>query len=310
MTAEPRFSVVMPAYNAEATIVAAVRSVLHQSVAELELIVVDDGSTDETVPRLRTAFDDERLSLIEQQNAGPAAARNAGIALARASVVSVIDSDDLWLPNYLEVMGAALDAEPEAGFAYTDAWLYDENRRRVARRSAMSGQRPPDRPPHDPRELLLELLQRNFIYTSASIRRTVLTEVGGYDERFRYGEDFELWLRILEAGHRAVRVRGNLAVHRRTTTSLTADLRRYYQGISDVYAAVAREHDLVPTERAVATHEQHWWEDQRARLDDAGFRRSLERRARNVVARLRDRRRWLEHPPAGVAETLKACGVT
>jgi glycosyltransferase involved in cell wall biosynthesis len=305
-----RFSVVMPAYDAAATIDAAIVSVLRQTVRDFELIVVDDGSTDGTLDRVRLLQADGRVTLLEQANSGPAAARNAGIAVARAPIVSVIDSDDLWLPTYLEVMGSALNRDPRAGFAYTDAWVLDDARGLVARRTAMSGQRPPSPTPPDPKRFLLELLDRNFVYTSASIPREVLVEVGGYDERFRYGEDFELWLRIVESGRHAIRVSGDLAIHRTSPSSLTADVRRFYEGICVVYATIAREHQLDPEEEAVALRRLAWWHLQLARLDDRSRRAHLVAFARRARALLRSHRQWLKHPPSVVAETLENCGIT
>jgi glycosyltransferase involved in cell wall biosynthesis len=307
---DPQFSVLMPAHDAAATIDAAIVSVLRQTVRDFELIVIDDGSTDDTVERVRRLQTDRRVMLLEQPNAGPAAARNAGIAVSRAPIVSVIDSDDLWLPTYLEIMGSALQRDPRAGFAYTDAWVLDDARCLVARETAMSGQRPPSPVPTDPKDFLLELLDRNFVYTSASIPRNVLAEVGGYDERFRYGEDFELWLRIIESGRHAVRVSGDLGVHRTRTSSLTSDVRRFYQGICEVYGAIAREHKLDAEERAIALRRVDSWSQQLARLDDPSGRARLLAAAKQTRALMRSRRQWLKHPPAVVAQTLENCGIT
>jgi len=106
----------MPAYNAGRTIEAAVKSVLRQTMTNFELIVIDDGSRDDTVDRLSAFRDDPRVKVLHQANAGPSAARNAAIEVASAPVVSVIDSDDLWVPTYLEAMEkAAQNGRGEAG---------------------------------------------------------------------------------------------------------------------------------------------------------------------------------------------------
>ena len=304
---EPRFSVVMPAHDAAATIGSAIRSVLRQTVEDLELIVVDDGSGDETLAVVRELQSDSRVVLVEQPNRGPSAARNTGIAAASAATISVIDSDDLWLPTYLEAMESTLEAAPGAGFAYTDAWLFDDVRRLVSTQSAMENSRPPEPVPADPETFLLELLERNFVYTSATIRRAVLRDVGGYDERLRYGEDFELWARILGRGYPAVRAPGRLAIHRKQATSLTADVRAFYAGICSVYRLILAEHALGPAERRVAERRLDAWEGHLGDLERPSPKSAALTRLRRLRSHLRDRRRWPRAIPAAVAETLAAC---
>jgi glycosyltransferase involved in cell wall biosynthesis len=307
--AEPAVSVVIPAHDAGATIEATVRSVLRQSRPDLEVIVVDDGSTDDTAARVRALEADERVRLVQQANAGASAARNAGIAAAAAATISVVDSDDLWLPTYLETMTTALASRPDAGFAYTDAWLFDEERRLLSARSAMEGQRPPVPAPADPAAFLLELLDRNFVFTSATIPREVLLEVGGYDERLRYGEDFELWARIVETGRMPVHVPGRLAVHRRHATSLTADVRRFYAGIAETYRVILSEHPLGDDAQEVVRRRIAYWEHHLAQLDGRRPPARARRAARRVRRRLLERRSWLQTIPEPVAETLADCGV-
>ena len=306
---EPAVSVVIPAHDASATIEATIRSVLRQSLADLEVIVVDDGSTDDTADRVRALQTDPRVRLVQQPNAGPSAARNAGIAAASATTISVVDSDDLWLPGYLETMAAALAAQPDAGFVYTDAWIFDDARRLLGARSAMEGQRPPVPAPADPRRFLLELLDRNFVYTSATIPRQVLHEVGGYDERLRYGEDFELWARIVETGRTPVRAAGRLAVHRRHASSLTADVHRFYAGIAGTYRIILAEHPLDEEAISIVRRRLDQWEHHLAQLDAPGPGERALRAARRVRDHVFHRRRWLETMPDSVAATLADCGV-
>ncbi|HEX6489824.1 MAG TPA: glycosyltransferase family A protein [Gaiellaceae bacterium] len=218
----PRFTVVIPAFNTEATIGAAIRSVLAQSVSDFELIIVDDGSTDATAERA-AAHSDPRLRLLRQENAGPAVARNAAIEAGSAPLVSFLDSDDLWLPCYLETMAAALERDPAAGLVYTDAWVLDEATRRIRRRTAMAPRGAEARAPRDPEAFLALLVRRNFISSAATVRRTVLDEVGLFDPATVPAEDYGLWLRIAAAGHVCVRVAGNLVVYRDRPGSISAD---------------------------------------------------------------------------------------
>ena len=137
------FTVVMAARDTRATVGPAIRSVLAQTCGDFELVVVDDGSRDGTPDVVRGFLGDERVRLLELGHGGAAAARAAGIAAGTAPLVSMCDSDDLWMPGYLSEMGAALEGDPGASFAYTDAWYLDDGTRRVRRASAMAYQRPP-----------------------------------------------------------------------------------------------------------------------------------------------------------------------
>ena len=111
----PLVSVVIPAYNAEAVIGDALRSVFAQTFRDFEVVVVDDGSTDDTVGVLEAIGGGVRL--LRQPNGGPAAARNAGIAVTTAPLIAFLDADDEWLPAKLEMQMAYFAAYPEAGVA-------------------------------------------------------------------------------------------------------------------------------------------------------------------------------------------------
>src|SRR5438067_282471 len=132
----------MPAYNAAETVGSANSSVLAQTFKSFELLVVDDGSTDDTAEKVKPFEGDGRVWLVRQRNRGLAATRNEAIGRARGELVSMLDSDDLWLPSYLETMKTALDRDPDAGFAYTDAWVLDDATKRVHKATAMAYQDP------------------------------------------------------------------------------------------------------------------------------------------------------------------------
>jgi glycosyltransferase involved in cell wall biosynthesis len=208
------FTVVMPTHNTAETIGPAVRSVLAQTRPDFELIVIDDGSSDETVAVVESIDGGGRIRILRREHTGAAAARNTGVMEARGRYVSFLDSDDLWMPGYLEAMGSTLDASPACGFAYTDAWTLDSKTARIGRSTAMALQRPPDQPPFDPNSLLVELLDRNFVYTATTVRREVFSRVGLFDESLRAAIDYEMWLRIAASGYTAARPPGLLAVYR------------------------------------------------------------------------------------------------
>jgi glycosyltransferase involved in cell wall biosynthesis len=301
MSEAPTFTIVVPAYNAASTIAPALRSVFAQTRGDFQLVVVDDGSTDETADRIRPFEADSRLEVVRQPNRGLAAARNTAIDRAQGRFVSMLDSDDLWLPRYLEVMGETLDRDPEAGFAYTDAWLLDDARRRIQRASAMAYQDPPDPPPLDSGRFLEELLQRNFVFTSATVSRSVLEEVGGYRESLAASEDYELWLRIVAHGYRGVRAPGLLAVYRKRPGTLSTDEARMYSSMREVARIVADEYDVPPAIRELARARMT---SLNAALSRDGRALSLRYRIRALLVRLKRAvlSPWLWHrtPPAEI----------
>jgi O-antigen/teichoic acid export membrane protein/GT2 family glycosyltransferase len=304
-----RFSVVIAAYEAAGTVGDAVASVLRQSCQDFEVIVVDDGSRDQTAAAA-TRFGDARVRVHRQENAGPSAARNRGIELARGEFVSMLDSDDLWLPGYLEAMGAALERNPLAGLAYTDAWvLYVPSGRFLRATTAqLLGHAPA---PTLPRERFVEaLLRRNFVFNSVTVRRSVLVELGGYEPTMSHAEDYELWLRIVNSGYDVVRVPGQLAIWRDRSGSLSHDEELMFDGVRRAYEAVVLRHDASPRVRDLA--EERLRELRGVREQHARARMGALARPRRVVADvtrpLRMRRQLLARPPAEVAAAFPGLG--
>ncbi len=303
----PRVSILIPAFNASETITAAIVSALNQTSSDLEVVVVDDGSTDATEVAVRALMRaDDRIKLVSQPNQGLTLARNAGLRAARGAYVSLLDADDLWLPNYLEEMTSALDRAPEAAIAYTDAWVLDNRQRRIRRRTAMAPWIPPEGPSERPDVLLLQLLRGNFFYVSATIRRSVLEDLGGFDGRASPAEDYELWLRIVAGGRRAVRVGGPLALYRDRAGSLSSDRTQMLEALCRVYRIVRDEHRPAAEARELAA----------LRLDECESElestRNRRRPVRSLPQRLVGRIRWevLERkayyadPPPAVAESF------
>ncbi len=232
--ADVTFSVVIPAYNAARTVSSAITSALRQTVADLEVIVVDDGSSDGTAD-VAAAIADPRVRIVSQPNRGLPAARNAGIAAARGRHISLLDSDDLLLPRYLDLSRQALERTPSPGFAYTDAYVFDPVTGRVRQRSAMSRSNPPVPAPEDPGEFLAAMLECNFVYVSTTIPRQVLSAVGGFNEHRTSSEDYELWLRILLAGYRAAWVPGRQALYRKHSGQMSKKLTTMAVSLAAVY---------------------------------------------------------------------------
>ena len=208
----PAVSVILPAYDAEHTVREAVESVLRQSDVDLELLAVDDGSTDRTLDVL-SSLHDPRLLVLAGTNAGPAAARNRGIARARGDVVAFIDADDLWLPGTLRAHLETFRRIPAAAVAYCWANHVDRNGQYVCpdRRVAVEG------------DVYREVLAHNFIdsVSTVAIRKAALDEVGGFDESLPVIEDWDLYVR-LAARHSFVCTRQVLVHYRRSPGSLTS----------------------------------------------------------------------------------------
>jgi hypothetical protein len=183
-------SVVIPSYNGTAFLAEAIASVRAQTYTPVELLVVDDASTDGTVALARSLG----ATVIEQpSNQGPSAARNAGIAAATGDLVAFLDADDAWLPWHLAACVQALRQFPNAGVACADAITWDAPV--PAAPAAFSFHAPPDP--------LVRLLGGPFVAQSAAVvRRAVFDVVGTYDVTKRHAEDYDLWLRV--AGHYAV----------------------------------------------------------------------------------------------------------
>ncbi len=309
----PRFSVVIPAYNAERTIAETIGSVLAQTEADLELIVIDDESSDST-PELvaRLAEVDPRVRLRRQANTGTAGARNAGIAHARAEYISFLDNDDLWMPLYLERMGAALDAEPEAGFAYCNAYALDDESLRIRHRTEFESRLPP-RPAASWEEIVAALARANFVMSSATVRRAAVDEVGGFRTDVLGVDDYDLWLRILLSGRTAVAAgREPLLLQRDRADSQSKDNRMMLEGLARVLERALADTRMPDAARAAANEQLETARRERGAATGTarGARVILGARDRAVI--LRDRlfpgRKFRERAPAEVVAAFPEIG--
>jgi glycosyltransferase involved in cell wall biosynthesis len=196
-------SVVIPTYNRAHTVVDAVRSVLNQRFRDLELIVVDDGSTDDTAARLG-AVSDARLRVIMGRHAGVSAARNLGVSKASGTLVSFLDSDDLWHPDKLAVEVEFLERHPEVHAVFTDLEKRhgDQVFPSFMRETAVFSRRLahacyPDGLVVEARDMRLCLLEEVPIKPSAlTLRRSAFDAAGGFDETWSSSEDWEFLLRL------------------------------------------------------------------------------------------------------------------
>jgi glycosyltransferase involved in cell wall biosynthesis len=191
----PEVSVVIPLYNKGPYIARALNSVLAQTFQDFEVIVVDDGSTDDGAAVVR-GFDDPRIRLIQQENRGVSAARNRGIEAARAELVAFLDADDEWLPRHLMTVLRLRDRYPEAG-AYGTAY-YVKEKGSAAHVASFC-----DDIPQEPWEGLLPSYFKAVALgappisaSTVAIPRCLLKEIGGFNTDMWRGEDLDLWGRI------------------------------------------------------------------------------------------------------------------
>jgi glycosyltransferase involved in cell wall biosynthesis len=219
----PLFTVVMPCYRAAATVAEAVRSVLAQDEPDLELIVVDDGSDDGgDAVALRAMAGDPRGHVLRRANAGPAAARNAGVAAGRGALVAFLDADDRWAPCTLARHRDAFAANPALGAGFARLRFYDAALRVPGRISA-----------HHAQVGLAEALGENpFCSTSNLVlRREAFDAVGGFDTRLRHAEDQDLLVRLLAyTNWQAGGIDAELVHYRTSAAGLSADLGRMQAG--------------------------------------------------------------------------------
>lgn len=189
----PRISVVIPAFNAAGYIAQALESVAAQDMAELEVIVVDDGSSDGTAKVVAEGF--PWVTLLRKENGGAGSARNLGVAHARGSHVAFLDADDVWLPGKLHAQWAYLQADPDCHFCCTafEHWIPEDGEAAWVHPRDGADALDPERSGWVYHLLLLDC----FVWTSTVlVERHLLAQVGGFDESLRLGQDYDLWLRI------------------------------------------------------------------------------------------------------------------
>ena len=236
---QPSLSVVIPAYNAAATIGEAIESVLAQTLAPAEVVVCDDGSTDDLDAALAPYVD--RITLIRKENGGEGSSKAAVSAAASGDFVVVLDADDAFLPERLEAIAELARARPDLDVLTTDAYFEVDGR--PVRRCytpewtfEVANQR-------------REILERNFVFGAAAIRRSRLLEVGNFDESRRYAADWDLWIRMIHSGSTVGLVEEPLYRYRIARTALSSQRLPLFLGYIAVLETAAVRPDLEPEER-------------------------------------------------------------
>lgn len=242
----PRASIIVPAYNTLATLPETVASLCAQTFTDLEIIVVDDGSSDGTASWV-AAQSDPRIVLVRQVNRGLAGARNGGIAVARGRFIGFCDGDDLWAPEKLETHIAFLEAHPEVGLTYSGSALIDAAGR------PLGVTQTPKAAGVTARDVLL----RNPVGNGSApvLRRAALEDIAfrtpgeprdwWFDERLRQSEDIDCWLRLaLTTRWQIAGTARALTYYRILPSGLSANLMTQYETwrhVADRIATIAPE---------------------------------------------------------------------
>jgi len=222
--ATPRVSVIIPAYNAATYLPHAMESVMRQTFADWEIVLVDDGSTDHTAAVCQEYQSKlQRLQYIHQPNRGISAARNTALQAARGEFIALLDADDVWLPQRLERGVKVLDSEPETGLVHARVARIDGN-------GVVLGQLKVE-PKHLSGRIARNIYTRraHIICPTAMFRRTCLETIGLFDEALRTTEDRDLWFRIARRW-RVAYIDEVLAYYRLSPLSVTKDLNGLLNG--------------------------------------------------------------------------------
>jgi glycosyltransferase involved in cell wall biosynthesis len=208
----PRVSVIIPSYNHAHYVQDAIQSVLNQDYDDYEIIVIDDGSKDNT--REVVARFGEKIRYIWQENKGLPGARNTGIKAANGDLIALLDSDDTWLPGFLSATVARLEGDPRLGAVHTGFYFVDEHGQRLPQ---VSTETVPDDQMYD------RLLDGEFFVPAAVVtRRECFDRVGLFDEAFRGSEDWDIWLRVARA-YRFAGIPTPLVNYRMHSSNMTKD---------------------------------------------------------------------------------------
>lgn len=251
----PQVSIIMPVYNVERFVERSVRSALAQSFRDFELLIVDDGGNDKSMEICRS-IEDKRIRIISQENRGLAGARNTGVRNAKGRFIALLDSDDLWHVDKLQLHVAHLAADPTVGISYSASAFIDESDKPLG--ISMT--------PKLKNIDTVQIFCRNPIGNGSApvLRREVFediafpmqrngkTEACYFDETFRYGEDIECWMRIAcQTKWRFEGIKGDLTLYRIVSGGLSANTTKMYEHWNRMHDKVR---DMAPD--LVAKHGQ------------------------------------------------------
>jgi cellulose synthase/poly-beta-1,6-N-acetylglucosamine synthase-like glycosyltransferase len=252
----PRVSVIIPCYNTAAYVTDTLASVFAQTWTDYEVIVVNDGSPD--TPQLEAAIAPfrDRITYIHTENRGLAGARNTALSAAKGEVVALLDSDDIWMPEYLEYQIARLDENPDVDFVYPNAMMFGGG--------TGSGRLFMDVHPSEGDVTFASLIDSTCcVMVSLVGRREAIERVGAFDSTLRCCEDYDLWLRAVKAGSRMIYHRRPLVMYRRRKGSLSDGTHRMAVYGLLVMEKLQKCHQLTAEELVLVRKRVHLLESER-----------------------------------------------
>lgn len=186
------FSVIIPLYNKAPYVAKAIESVLGQTYRDFEVIVIDDGSTDQSLEVAKT-FENKSITIISQPNSGVSTARNNGVKLAKHPYICFLDADDWWHPTFLEEMKRLITDFPDAGIYGSGYYIVKNGQERIAPIGVSQGF---ERGIIDYCEVYAKTLCMPLTSISVVIPKHIFDEEKGFKSQLKFGEDFDLWIRI------------------------------------------------------------------------------------------------------------------
>lgn len=230
---QPLVSIIIPAYNAATLIRETIASILHQTYKNLEIIVVDDGSKDNTPDVVRDLIESKKIIYIRQENQGQAAARKNGFEISKGEFIGFLDADDLIAPEKIELQVDHMMKNPECGVCYSDIahfWHHKQDELLHKKLEYYEGY------------IFEKILKNNLIQVAtALIRRSVLEKWGVPGARFRRSDDWYLWLNLAKHSVRFDFIKKILAFQRRQEQGTLSDQKTYFKETADVNISVYRE---------------------------------------------------------------------
>lgn len=202
------FSVIIPLYNKAPYVAKAIESVLGQTYRDFEVIVIDDGSTDQSLEVAKT-FENKSITIISQPNSGVSTARNNGVKIAKHPYICFLDADDWWHPTFLEEMKRLITDFPDAGIYGSGYYIVKHGQERIAPIGAPQGF---ERGIIDYCEVYAKTLCMPLTSISVVIPKHIFDEEEGFKSQLKFGEDFDLWIRIA-LKHKVILVNKPLAYY-------------------------------------------------------------------------------------------------